>query len=32
MGEKTRAILKTLKGIQYGAIDDTFGWMFDVNA
>ncbi len=32
MGEKTRTILKTLKGIQYGAIEDKNGWMFDVNA
>ncbi len=30
MGELTHDILMTLKGIQYGAVDDTFGWMFDV--
>ncbi len=27
MGETTRDLLKTLKGIQYGAIADTHGWM-----
>jgi branched-chain amino acid aminotransferase len=26
-GELTRALLKTLKGIQYGAVPDTHGWM-----
>jgi branched-chain amino acid aminotransferase len=30
MGELTTTLLKTLKGIQYGAIDDTFGWMVEV--
>jgi branched-chain amino acid aminotransferase len=28
MGELTRLLLKTLKGIQYGAIPDSHGWMF----
>jgi branched-chain amino acid aminotransferase len=28
MGELTRSLLKTLKGIQYGAIPDSHGWMF----
>ncbi len=28
MGELTRALLKSLKGIQYGALPDTHGWMF----
>ena len=28
IGEVTRALLKTLKGIQYGAVADTHGWMF----
>ncbi len=27
-GELTRELLKTLKGIQYGAVRDTHGWMF----
>lgn len=27
MGEVTRLLLKTLKGIQYGAVPDTHGWM-----
>lgn len=27
MGEITRDLLKTLKGIQYGAVADTHGWM-----
>jgi branched-chain amino acid aminotransferase len=27
-GELTRALLKTLKGIQYGAVPDTHGWMY----
>ncbi len=27
-GEVTRELLKTLKGIQYGALPDTHGWMF----
>jgi branched-chain amino acid aminotransferase len=27
MGEVTRALLKSLKGIQYGAVPDTHGWM-----
>ncbi len=30
MGETTHYFLKTLKGIQYGAIPDPHGWMFDV--
>ena len=28
IGEVTRDLLKTLKGIQYGAVADTHGWMF----
>ena len=28
MGEVTHSLLKTLKGIQYGAHPDTHGWMF----
>ena len=28
VGEVTRGLLTTLKGIQYGAIPDTRGWMF----
>jgi len=28
MGELTRSLLKTLKGIQYGARPDAHGWMF----
>ncbi len=27
-GDVTRALLKTLKGIQYGALPDAYGWMF----
>jgi branched-chain amino acid aminotransferase len=27
MGETTRELLITLKGIQYGAVEDRFGWM-----
>jgi branched-chain amino acid aminotransferase len=27
MGETTQILLNTLKGIQYGAIEDRFGWM-----
>ena len=27
MGEVTRSLLKTLKGLQYGALQDTHGWM-----
>ena len=27
IGEATRYLLKTLKGIQYGAIRDSHGWM-----
>jgi branched-chain amino acid aminotransferase len=27
MGDTTRLLLNTLKGIQYGAIEDRFGWM-----
>jgi branched-chain amino acid aminotransferase len=30
MGDTTRALLITLKGIQYGAIEDKFGWMTTV--
>jgi branched-chain amino acid aminotransferase len=30
MGDTTRSLLLTLKGIQYGAIEDRFGWMVDV--
>jgi branched-chain amino acid aminotransferase len=30
MGELSRSLLKTLKGIQYGKIEDRFGWMVDV--
>jgi len=32
MGEVTRSLLKTLKGIQYGAMEDRFGWMTDSEA
>jgi branched-chain amino acid aminotransferase len=28
VGEITRSLRKTLKGIQYGAVADTHGWMF----
>jgi len=28
MGDVTAALLKTLKGIQYGAVADSHGWMF----
>jgi branched-chain amino acid aminotransferase len=28
VGPVTRELLKTLKGIQYGAVPDTHGWMF----
>jgi branched-chain amino acid aminotransferase len=31
MGETTRTLLVTLKGIQYGALPDKFGWMVDVD-
>lgn len=30
MGELTKSLLKTLKGIQYGAIEDKHGWMYPV--
>ncbi|HEY9594575.1 MAG TPA: branched-chain-amino-acid transaminase [Spirochaetia bacterium] len=30
VGETTRTLLKTLKGIQYGALPDTHGWMVGV--
>lgn len=30
MGELTRELLLTLKGIQYGSHEDKFGWMMDV--
>ena len=29
MGELTKQLLVLLKGIQYGAVEDRFGWMFD---
>ena len=28
MGDLSRSLLKTLKGIQYGKVEDKFGWMF----
>ncbi len=28
MGELSRSLLETLKGIQYGKVEDKFGWMF----
>ncbi len=28
MGDLSRTLLKTLKGIQYGKVEDTYGWMF----
>jgi len=31
MGEATRELLHALKGIQYGAVPDKYGWMFDVD-
>lgn len=31
MGEVARTFLKTLKGIQYGAIEDKHGWMVSVD-
>jgi branched-chain amino acid aminotransferase len=30
MGELTRSLLKSLKGVQYGALPDAHGWMFPV--
>ncbi len=30
IGELTMELLKKLKGIQYGALPDTYGWMFPV--
>ncbi len=30
MGELSEALLKTLKGIQYGKVEDKFGWMQSV--
>jgi branched-chain amino acid aminotransferase len=30
MGDVSRQLLKTLKGIQYGALEDKYGWMVDV--
>jgi branched-chain amino acid aminotransferase len=30
MGELTRTLLVTLKGIQYGSVEDTHGWMVPV--
>jgi branched-chain amino acid aminotransferase len=32
MGDTTRMLLHTLKGIQYGAEEDKYGWMFDVGS
>ena len=32
MGESTRYFLKTLKGIQYGALEDKHGWMTNVES
>jgi branched-chain amino acid aminotransferase len=29
IGELTHELLKTLKGIQYGALEDRFGWLVD---
>ena len=29
MGDTTHHLLKTLKGIQYGALEDKFAWMYD---
>ncbi len=29
MGDTTRKLLVTLKGIQYGALEDKFGWMVE---
>ena len=28
MGDLSRSLLKTLKGIQYGKVEDKFGWLF----
>lgn len=28
MGDLSRSLLKTLKGIQYGKVEDKFGWMY----
>jgi len=30
MGELSLGLLKTLKGIQYGTVEDKFGWMYTV--
>jgi branched-chain amino acid aminotransferase len=30
VGELTHELRATLKGIQYGTVDDTFGWMVPV--
>jgi branched-chain amino acid aminotransferase len=30
MGELSRKLLDTLKGIQYGKVEDSHGWMFDI--
>jgi branched-chain amino acid aminotransferase len=30
MGDATKELLHTLKGIQYGAVADKYGWMYDV--
>ena len=30
IGDFTRELRDTLKGIQYGSVEDRFGWMFDV--
>lgn len=32
MGEFTRTMLNTLKGIQYGAVEDRHGWMHEVES
>jgi len=29
-GDTTKALHKTLKGIQYGAVKDTYGWLFPI--
>jgi branched-chain amino acid aminotransferase len=31
MGELARTLLVTLKGIQYGKVEDKHGWMFGVS-
>jgi branched-chain amino acid aminotransferase len=32
VGELTQTLARTLKGIQYGTVEDTFGWMVPVSA